>query len=144
MWNSSQHTREETLRWCWLRAIEWGKWPLFVSQLFAPLLLLIFPWHQVVIGFFLANMLWTLVRYHFINTGLANAAANFMIVKWPLSIGCAAYLTWQHQYPVAALVLLWPAVVIVLGVMTPTQIGRIQTIMMRQFGYERNQKIQEM
>ena len=43
MWNPSEHTKEENTKWSWLRAIEWGQWPLFMSQIFAPLLLIIIP-----------------------------------------------------------------------------------------------------
>lgn len=67
---------------------------------------------------------------------MANAIAIFMILKWPVTIGCAVYLAWQQQYGIAALALLWPFMAIALGIVTPTQIGRIQKIMMRQLGYE--------
>lgn len=136
MWNPKQHTDDENTRWCWLRAVEWGRWPLFISQLYAPPLLLFTQWQYVMGGFFIANLLWATTRYRFINTGMANAIADHMILKWPVTIGCAVYLAWQHQYGIAALALLWPFMAIVLGIVTPTQIGRIQKTMMRQLGYE--------
>lgn len=136
MWNPKQHTDDENTRWCWLRAVEWGRWPLFISQLYAPPLLLFAPWQYVIGGFFIANLLWATIRYRFINTGMANAIADHMILKWPVTIGCVVYLAWQHQYGIAALAFLWPFMAIVLGIVTPTQIGRIQKNMMRQLGYQ--------
>lgn len=136
MWNPKQHTDEENTQWCWLRAVEWGRWPLFISQLYAPPLLIFAPWEWVVGGFFLANLLWASIRYRFINVGMANAIADHMIIRWPVTIGCAIYLAWHQHYGLAALAFLWLFVAIVLGIVTPTQIGRIQKIMMRQLGYE--------
>ena len=143
MWNPIQHTDEKNLRWCWLRAVEWGRWPLFVSQLFAPLLLLFVPWPYVVIGFFVANLLWAFVRYQFVNTGLANAVVDSMMLKWPVTIGASVFLAWQHNWPIAVLAFLWPLAATLLGIVTPTQVGRIQSLMMCQLGYERTKVFEQ-
>jgi hypothetical protein len=137
LWDPTKHTDEENLRWCWLRAIEWGRWPLFASQTIAPLLLAVYPWFYVVGGFFIANILWAFIRYRFISIGLANAIADFMIWKWPITIGAVILLARQQNWPIVILVLLWPVVSGVLGIVTPTQIGKIQNVMMEQLGYER-------
>lgn len=43
LWNPHENSDQENLRWCWLRAVEWGKWPLFVSQPLLPLMLFTCP-----------------------------------------------------------------------------------------------------
>ena len=140
MWDPSQHTDDENTLWCWLRAVEWGIWPLFISQLYAPPLLVLLRWQYVVVGFFVANVLWAFIRYSFISARLAGALAAQMILKWPVTIGCAVYLAWpQHDFSLAFLALLWPLVAVLLGVVTPVQIGRIQKVMMGQLGYLANE-----
>lgn len=141
MWNPAEHTDQENLLWCWLRAIEWGRWPLFVSQVFAPLCLLFCPWYCVVIVFFAANIGWTTIRYEFISVGLADAVADAMILKWPITIGSAIFLFSQGSIGVGILALCWPIVAVLLGTVTPTQVGRIQTVMIGQLGYERTAEI---
>ena len=136
LWNPSEHSREENLRWCWLRAVEWGRLPLFLSQLFAPLLLLFVPWYYVVPGFFLLNLMWAGIRYKFINAAMADALASAMILKWPVTVGCAGYLLWQGQIGAGLLALLWLLAAGVLGLVTPVDIGCIQAAMMHQLGLQ--------
>jgi hypothetical protein len=137
VWNPSIHTDDENTRWCWLRAVEWGRWPLFASQLFAPVLLIFTPWQYVAIGFFVANILWHFIRYNFVSTGLADAMSVGMLLKWPVTLVSAAILAWHQQnFGVATLVLVWPLVAILLGIVTPTEVGRIQQVMMAQLGYD--------
>ena len=143
MWNPAQHTDQDNLLFCWLRAIEWGRWPLFVSQIFAPLCLMFYPWYYVVIAFFAANIVWASIRYQFINVGLANALADAMILKWPITIGSAIFLFLQGSIGVGILALCWPIVAVLLGIVTPTQVGRIQNVMMSQLGYERTEMFDE-
>jgi len=136
LWNPSERSREENLRWCWLRAVEWGRLPLFLSQLFAPPLLLFVPWYYVVPGFFLLNLMWAGIRYKFINIGISESAAHAMLLKWPVTIGCAGYLLWQGQIGTGLLALFWLPAAGVLGIVTPVDIGRIQAVMMRQLGLQ--------
>ena len=46
-WNPGQHSDDDNLRWSWLRAVEWGRWPVFLSQPIGPVLLIWLPWQQV-------------------------------------------------------------------------------------------------
>ncbi len=137
MWNPVQYTDEDNLYWCWLRALEWGRWPLFLSQIFVPLLLIFCPWFYVLIGIFIANLLWSFIRYKFVNIRLLNAALYLMILKWPVTIGATVVLLWQHHWLVAVLAFFWPILAILLGILTKTDIGRIQNMLMRKLGYER-------
>src|SRR6266404_1826922 len=57
-WDPRIHSGEDNLRWSWLRAVEWGRWPIFLSQPLAPVLLIWWPWHIVVVTVFVANCLW--------------------------------------------------------------------------------------
>jgi len=144
MWRPAEHTDEENLRWCWLRAVEWGAWPLFLSQFFAPILLVLIPWYIVVSGILVANVAWAFVRYRFVSTDLAGLPVAFVVIlKWPVSIGSAACLAWQHDYPIAVLAFFWPLAVPLLGVVTPVNVGRIQSVMMKQLGYEPDKTFEE-
>ena len=71
---------------CWLRAIEWGKWPLFVTQPLVPVLFLFFTWWKVIIWVMVFSWLWTLIRYKFVSLTLANAGAILVTIKWPIAI----------------------------------------------------------
>ena len=137
MWNPLDHNNDENTKWSWLRAIEWGRWPLFMSQLFAPLLLIIVPWYIVIAIFFLSNIFWAiLIRYRFCNYGLLLLGADVMVLKWPITIGSTIYLFYNANSKIALLALLWPFVAIFLGIITPTKIGVIQKTIMKQMGYE--------
>ena len=48
MWNFDEHSDNDNMRWTWLRAVEWGMWPLFISQPIAPIALLFWPWWSVI------------------------------------------------------------------------------------------------
>ena len=126
------YTPEECVRWSFLRAIEWGKWPLYTSQIIAPVLLVFLRWPWVVLGFFLANLGWSLIRYRLILPRLAEAAVLFVVLlRWPMSLGIAT-LIWWRGYPVNAVVCAaWPLVILLLGLATPVRIGRLQPVFMR-------------
>lgn len=47
LWNPAEHSDQENLTWCYLRAIEWCAWPAFVSHPFIPILFLFVPWLPV-------------------------------------------------------------------------------------------------
>jgi len=139
LWDPRQHTDEDNLRWSWLRAVEWGRWPLFVSQPIAPILFLFFPWYWVAIGAFLVNLLWAAIRYAFVDAGLASIGALLVLLKWPVCIGMGIVFACKGDYPSAAISALWPIVVIPLGLFTPTMIGPLQEKFMRILGYEKRE-----
>ena len=112
-----------------MRAIEWLNWPAFLSQLFAPILLVLLPWYYVAGGIVVAGVLWCSVRYKVVNVTLANLAAVVVtLLKWPIAIGSAAYLFLHDQKVVAAIALLWPVVAAFVGI--PGKVGVVE----RNFG----------
>ena len=36
VWNPADHSDQDNLTWSFLRAVEWGRWPIFLSQPVAP------------------------------------------------------------------------------------------------------------
>jgi len=144
MWNPLLHSDQENLRWCLLRAIEWGNWPAFISQPVAPVMLLFWPWYWVCLGVLVANILWAAVRYRFVSPLLADAVVlPVVILKWPLGLGIGIALFFQSHYGNAAASALWP--VITMGIaylpslillVPPAKVGVIQKMFMGAFGYE--------
>lgn len=136
-WRPSEHSNEDNLRWCWLRAVEWGRWPIFLSQPIAPVLLLWFTWTYVVPGTIVLNVVWALfMRYRFVSVAAADAGALFVLLKWISWPVSAALLFMWHRQPEAWIAALWPALIFFLGVFPTTRIGRIQIMFMRALGYE--------
>lgn len=135
LWNADEHSDEENLRWCWLRAVEWGRWPLFIAQPVAPVLLMFYPWKSVVLGVIVGNFLWAIVRYSVVSVDLAYLGALFVHSKWLVSLVTGVLLLHRDDYFVAALAGFWPLVTLVIGVLPTTQIGKLQKLFMRELGY---------
>ncbi len=137
MWNPGEHSDEENLRWCLLRAAEWGSWPVFISQPIAPLALLLCPWWVVILATIGANALWALfVRYKVVDPALAFLGAIFVRLKW-ITCPVSAYVLWHRDMrAVATMALLWPLLVLVMPNWS-AQIGTIQKMFMGCLGYQR-------
>jgi hypothetical protein len=136
-WNPLHHSDQDNLTWSWLRAVEWGRWPIFLSQPLAPILLLFFDWKAVILGVVAANFLWAvLVRYQFVNVPLAYLGALFVRLKWLAYPSVAIYLFLQKETIPALVALFWPLLIFVIGVVPTTQIGRIQKMFMAKLSYE--------
>ena len=138
MWNPTEHSDQENLRWNWLRAVEWGRWPIFLSQAFAPAALLIVSWIAVIIGVMLLNVLWAVfVRYKYVSVSLAFLGVLVAKLKW-INSPLMGYYFYSHDRPfVAAIALFWPLLIFIIGAVPTTQIGVIQNMFMAQLGYER-------
>jgi hypothetical protein len=136
MWNPRQHTDEENLRWCWLRACEWGSWPAFLSQAIAPLAMIFTPW-WVVLGAVLAlNTLWAVtVRYRFVSANAAGLGVFVALLRWLTCPSAAFYLWWNGAWVGAAFALLWPLIATMLAGIPPVQIGVVQKQFMAKLGY---------
>ena len=91
LWNPLEHSDDENLRWCWLRAIEWGKWPLFIAQAIVPILYLFLPWWWIVIAVVILTWLWAFIRYKYINITLVDLGPLVVYLKWPISVGIGIY-----------------------------------------------------
>jgi len=119
-------------RWCLLRAIEWSRWPLFVTQPLVPMALVFIPW-PAVIGLVLAlTWLWAIVRYRFSSLMWAELGAGFVRLKWPSAIIAAVILVVREKFDSAIIAALWPLITLLLSVLVPkAQIGVIE----RAFAY---------
>jgi hypothetical protein len=137
IWNPTKHSDEENLKWCWLRAVEWGRWPIFLSQVIAPPLLIFLSWKYVVLGFVAGNIAWALlVRYRFVNVALAYIGCVVVLFRWVTWPVATAYMFFVGISPECWVSLAWPLLIYLLGAFTPVQIGRIQGRFMRSLGYE--------
>lgn len=140
MWNPSEHTDQENLRWSWLRAVEWGSWPIFISQPLAPIAFLYFPWWSVILAILALNLVWSLfVRYRIVIPSLAYWGVIFVKLKW-ISGPISAFFLWSNGlHGIALLSLFWP-IVLFLVPHLPTQIGIIQKMFMKCLGYDPSQE----
>lgn len=147
LWNPLEHSDEENLRWSWLRAAEWLYWPVFLSQGYAPLLLLWVNWKAVLVVVLLSNYLWVLfVRYRVVSVPAAYLGVLFVKIKWVACPGVAAYLWLVRDRVPALLALLWPIILLALPltlpigfiIMVPGKIDRVQTMFMARLGYEKH------
>ena len=152
MWNAASHSDEENLRWAWLRAVEWMGWPTFLSQVFAPVLLIFYPWHWVLGGLIVTHFAWrNFVASRWVSM-IADQGPMFVMLRF-IAAPVSAFVIWQqHHRWIAAVALLWPWVApLVVGwallipqslmeAMTPlgeqAQIGVIQKRFMRLLGRE--------
>jgi hypothetical protein len=138
MWNPRNHSDEDNLRWCWLRAVEWGNWPVFLSQTYAPVLLIWLTWKEVIIGVFLANLLWALfIRSNFISVPLADLGFFVVFPRWITWLVATGVLFYLWKQPECWVSVAWPAIIYPLMLFTPTKIGLVQDRFMRELGYDK-------
>src|SRR5689334_10260251 len=96
LWEPSEHSDEDNLQWSGLRAIEWGAWPAFLSQPFAPLVIILVPWFFVLFFVMAANILWAMfVRYRFVSPAVAAWGPMLALLRWITCPASAIYL-WLH------------------------------------------------
>ncbi len=139
MWNPNQHSDQENLQWSWLRAVEWGRWPIFISQIFGPPMLLIFNWLTVIIFFVVLNILWSVfVRYKYVSINLAFIGVLVTKLKWLICPLLGYYFYSHNEKLVAAIALFWPLLIFILGALPTTQNGIIQNMFMNKLGYTKN------
>lgn len=151
MWNPSQHSADENVRWSWLRATEWVNWPLFLSQPVIPILLYFYDWAIVLGGLLIICLFWrALIVPFWVSPTLASIGVYFVQLKF-LTAPIMAWLLWQREdLPLALTALLWPifgpalglAILIVPDAMLSTtplgrasQIGPIQKRLLISLGY---------
>ena len=135
IYDPKTHSDQENLRYAWLRAVEWGRWPLFVSQSIAPILFIFFPWWEVTLTIFVLNLLWSFIRYRYVGLFLVNMGSYADFLKWLTIPVAVIHFFISKNYHLALLSLFWPLVLFPLGVFTPTQVGVLQKIIMNKFGY---------
>jgi hypothetical protein len=108
MWNVADHTKEDNLRWAWLRAVEWIDWPLFLSQFVVPILLCFYPWQWVVGGLLVLVFIWrNFVASWWVST-IAGYGPPLVLLKF-ITAPSSAFILWkQHHFWLAPVALLWP------------------------------------
>ena len=121
LWKLAEHTEEENRRWCWMRAVEWCAWPLFVSQPFIPPLLFFVAPQTLLVSVVVVGWVWALIRYRFVDADLASVGCIIVVfLKWPSALICGGLFLWRAEYGLAALSVSWPAVTLGLGFLTPS------------------------
>ena len=136
LFNPLECSREEIMRWCWLRGIEWGRWPLFVAQPIVPVPFIFFSWWKITIAVVVLTWLWTLIRYRYVSISLADLGYLIAHLKWPLSVGVGIYFLAKGHYLLAALSIFWPIITLILQLITPRiQIGKMQERFLNELGY---------
>jgi TPR repeat protein len=139
-WNQG-YSDQENSQWSMLRAIEWGILPAFLSQSIVPVLLMFFGWWEVIGAFIILTILWSFVRYRFVNVAMARFVVFFVLLKWITIPTAVIYLLIQQNYISAVVALLWPIFLApYLGIFIGgTDIGKIQEMFMAQLGYSKKQ-----
>ena len=152
-WNAAEHTNDENNRWCWLRAVEWINWPIFLSSSTVPLLLLFCDWQTVVLGLLICNWAWYfLIGKHgkIVSVFFANIGALFVAAKWVICPLVAAYFYFHDQSTKALISLLWPIFpyivllpvinLVFMLIMPPAPIRPVQDRFMMALGYQIKEK----
>jgi hypothetical protein len=154
IWNAAEHNDDENTRWCWLRAVEWINWPIFLSSSIVPLLLLFWKWQIVALILVGCNWTWYLLvvrRGRFVSVFLADIGVYAVKAKWVICPVVAAYFYYHGQTTASLISLLWPlfpfvamipgANLVALLVMPPSPIRPVQDRFMMALGYVPNYPI---
>ena len=105
------YTREEIYAFIIQRSLEWANWPLYISLSVFPVLLIYIPWWQLLMGFFVFNWIWRLVRCRYQSIGLAMLGAFSIPLRWLISIIMAIYFFITKSYFLSFLSIFWPILV---------------------------------
>jgi len=127
-------TGAEIRSWLQLRAIEWCAFPAFASQPLVPIAFLLVAWYWVIAAVVVLNILWSGIRYSYVNITAATVACLFVAwAKWPFAIGSAIYLFIHRQFLPGLIALFWP---LLAGLIPPPgKIGVIELAFAKKIGY---------
>lgn len=125
------------LKYCWARAVEWKMLPAFVAQPVLPILFLIFPWKNILIGLMAINLVW---NFAFCTAVVSLSVAAFSILwnklKWLTIVVVGGYFIWRHNWFLGGLTIFTPIVAAFIGVLVlRSPIGLIQEFFMLQLGH---------
>lgn len=127
-------TEAEVKRWLWLRSVEWAALPAFIAQPIAPILIIFFPWYQVLASVVIIGIAWCAVRCFFVSVTIATFACLAVSwLKWPAAIGSSIYLFYQHEIVSAIVALLWPLFGGLIGI--PGKAGAIELAFAKKIGF---------
>lgn len=127
---------EEFDRASWLRSVEWGKWPLFLSQPVFPVMLVgLRPWTAGIVVVAL-SWYWCLLRYRYISYDLMRSGVFWVRLKW-LSIPVMAFYFGYHREWLSMFAsLLTPVLIPFFGILVPpADIGTIQKRIWQEVGF---------
>jgi hypothetical protein len=137
LYNPSEYSDQENLTWCYLRAIEWCAWPVFVSQPIIPVLFLFLPWRIVVLSLVAINVLWALfIRHNLVIPPVATLAVFFVKLYWITIPVAVILLVLRGNYVLAGASLLWPWLAGIVGYVPGRLVGKTQKLFMASLGYE--------
>ena len=123
----------EIQRWLLLRAIEWCCFPAFASQPLVPIAFLLFSWYWVIATVVVLNILWSGIRYSYVNIAAARVCLFVALAKWPSAIGSAIYLFIHRQFVPGLIALFWP---LLAGFIPPSgKIGVVELAFAKKLGY---------
>jgi len=134
--NLRGYTESEIKQYLMARAIEWNTWPGFLSQPVFPILLLFYKWWLVILTILIIAVVWSLVKYKFINVRLAEFGIFFAKLKWISIPACAIYFIVSESYGLSILSILWPIVAAGLG--AGGRIGDIEFTFAKKLGFVTN------
>lgn len=140
-WDENRCTTEENGKWSQLRAMEWQHYPLYISQIFAPILMIFINfWIVLSIVYVISWLFWIFNRGKKVSLFLGKL--GFLVhLKWPISIICGLYIFFGLNNIIAAIVAaLYPIIVLILLWAIPPsgKIGELEMKFMKKFGYEFN------
>jgi hypothetical protein len=100
-----------------------------------PILLVFYRWPYLLAGVVVIDILWAIIRYSFVSSGLSNAGCLLVgWLKWPAAIRSAIYLLFvPRSYGLGILALAWPLLAGLVCV--PGQVGRIELELAKRAGY---------
>ena len=108
MWDIHEHSEEENVRWLVLRSIEWKNWPAFISQPILPVAIIFFEWWKVLAVILVAEVVWTAIKYRYVDPTLSDVAVFFVKLKWISIAASLVYFLSNASYSLALLALAWP------------------------------------
>jgi hypothetical protein len=130
----STWTDAEIRRWLHLRAIEWCVFPSFATQPLVPIMFIFFAWYWVIAAVVALDILWSVIRYSYVNVAVARNACLFVaFAKWPCAVGSAIYLFIHRQFVAGLIALFWPLLAGFIPL--PGKIGIIELAFAKKLGY---------
>jgi hypothetical protein len=138
-WNPLAHSDQDNFKWAFLRAIEWGRWPVFLSQGFIPILLLFFPWTWVLGGVIAANIvLWVAGAVIGVSVRLAYLGSFVNQIKWVIWLPCTILLFLWSRSPESWISCFYFFLVFPMGMFPPVPVKPLHLRFMKAMGYEKS------
>ena len=113
--------------WCRSCADYWSKWPIWLSDILAPILLIFIPALYVLTFFLLTNVIWAyLISYRWTSLWLASYG-HYVVQKfrWYVVAICTVIIAFQRRYAAAFISLCWPLIHLIVCLYTPIDTKQI-------------------